>query len=74
MTMRCPTCGRAFRGSGLPYLIKGMLPGNYLDLTMIRNKLDGMKVIATRKQVYNALGYLVRRKEIKRLSYGVYTA
>jgi len=51
-----------------------MLPGNRLSVEMIANKLDGMSVSVSRKQLYNALGSLVRRKEIKRLHYGVYTA
>lgn len=48
-------------------------PNREVTTQIIKDHIHGLRVVATDKQIYNAIGYLARTYYITSVRYGVYT-
>jgi hypothetical protein len=68
--MRLPTAPRA--GEVLGTLIRLLPQQKSWSVAELKEQIEERGVSASPKQVFNALGYLVRKKRVTRLGYGRY--
>ena len=69
----CPTCGQILRQS-VTSLVLRYAPDEEWDVETIKAAIHAVAPNVTEKQIFNALGNLTRRKRLRRLSYGRYSA
>jgi DNA-binding IclR family transcriptional regulator len=75
---RCPHCGGRLaaslpRGGAVLRAVRDQVAGQPAGVT-VRDIIAALPAGVPPKQVYNALGYLTRRKLVRRLGYGAYCA
>lgn len=69
---RCPYCGSLMTQDSMPKAIRARLMRGIASMDDLREAARVAQPKARDKQIYNALGSLVRRGEIKRLPSGFY--
>lgn len=63
------------RGGALVRFVSGLFtPGTRMSATAVIEAAQRAHPEASRRQVYNTLGYLLRRRAIRGIQYGVYEA
>jgi len=69
---RCPHCGGLLPTRTVPKAIEQRISLGVANMTAIKKAARVINPKVSDKQVFNALGMLVRHGRVKRISYGLY--
>jgi hypothetical protein len=71
LTISAPRAGKTL-GAVVDYVRREKHAGETISLEEVRAALGRNEIQATPKEIYNALGYLTRKKHIENIGYGQY--